>query len=266
MAQPRGVASHAWRGLGRVAVSDTALQTEIAEASRRFEGADPAHVLAWAAERFPGRASLATGFGAEGCILIHLVGQLRLPIEVFTLDTGVLFPESYALRDRLEERYGLRIRAVKPSLTLDEQAAQHGPELWAHDPNRCCAIRKIEPLKNYLATRGIWATAIRRDQTADRAGAAVVEWDRKFGLVKVNPLASWTSRDVWRFIRREHVPYNPLHDQGYKSIGCAPCTTLVGAGEDPRAGRWRGQEKTECGLHTLPVIAVNGVPTEAAPR
>ena len=247
-------------------MSDTSLTVEIAEASRRFEGADPAAVLAWAAERFPGRASLATGFGAEGCILIHLVGRHHLPIEVFTLDTGVLFPETYALRERLEERYGLRIRAVTPSLTLDEQAAQHGPELWAREPNRCCAIRKIEPLRSYLATRDVWATAIRRDQTADRAAASVVEWDAKFSLVKINPLVSWTTREVWRFIAREKIPYNPLHDQGFTSIGCAPCTTLVSAGEDPRAGRWRGQQKTECGLHTLPVIAVNGIPTEAASR
>lgn len=247
-------------------MSDTALTREIAEAARHFEGADPVHVLAWAAERFPGRASLATGFGAEGCILIHLVGTHQLPIEVFTLDTGVLFPESYELRDRLEQRYGLRIRAVTPSLTLEAQAAQHGPELWTTDPNRCCAIRKIEPLRNYLATRGVWAAAIRRDQTADRAHASLVEWDRKFGLVKVNPLASWTARDVWKFIKRENVPYNPLHDEGYTSIGCAPCTTLVSAGEDPRAGRWRGHQKSECGLHTLPVIAVNGVPTEASSR
>ena len=247
-------------------MSDTALKTEIADASRRFEGADPAHVLAWAAERFPGGASLATGFGAEGCILIHLVGQHQLPIEVFTLDTGVLFPESYALRERLEERYRLRIRAITPSLTLDEQAAQHGPELWSRDPNRCCAIRKVEPLRSYLATRQVWATAIRRDQTTDRASAAVVEWDPKFGLVKINPLVSWTTRDVWRFIARENIPYNPLHDQGFTSIGCAPCTTIASFGEDPRAGRWRGHQKTECGLHTLPVIAVNGIPTGAASR
>lgn len=266
MARHRGVAPYAGCGLGRVAVSATDLKTELAEASRRFEGADPAHVLAWAAERFPGRASLATGFGAEGCILIHLVGQHQLPIEVFTLDTGVLFPESYALRQRLEDRYGLRIRAVTPSATLDEQAAQYGAELWLRDPNRCCAIRKIEPLRSYLATRGVWATAIRRDQTADRAAASVVEWDGKFGLVKVNPLASWTARDVWRFIARENIPYNTLHDQGYTSIGCSPCTTLVSDGEDPRAGRWRGHQKTECGLHTLPVVAVNGIPTGAVSR
>ncbi|HEX9186480.1 MAG TPA: phosphoadenylyl-sulfate reductase, partial [Vicinamibacteria bacterium] len=176
----------------------------------------------------------------------------RLPIEVFTLDTGLFFPETYDLWRRLEERYGIAIRAVRPSLTVPEQAAAHGDRLWRRDPDRCCAIRKIEPLREALHGLRAWVTAVRRGQTADRAHARVVEWDDRFGLVKVNPLAAWTTDDVWSHVRAHRVPVSPLYERGYASIGCAPCTSPVRLHEDPRAGRWRGLEKTECGLHARP--------------
>jgi phosphoadenylyl-sulfate reductase (thioredoxin) len=223
-------------------------QPEIAAAGQALETAAPELILAWAASQLP-RVSFATGFGAEGCVLIDLVARHSLPIELFTLDTGVLFPETYDLWRRLEDRYGVTIRAVRPALTLDEQAVAHGPRLWERDPDACCAIRKVAPLAETLRSFDAWITAIRRDQTATRASAQPVEWDSRNGLIKVNPLVRWTSEDVWTHIRQHDVPYNPLYDRGYGSIGCAPCTTPVAPGEDPRAGRWRAREKNECGLH-----------------
>jgi len=223
---------------------------EIADSARRLEARPPAETLAWAAERFAPRVAFATGFGAEGCVIVDLIARHRLAIEVFTLDTSVLFPETYALWRRLEERYGLTIRAVRPAITLNEQAAQHGDSLWQRDPDRCCALRKLEPLRQALSGLDAWVTAIRREQTPARASARVVEWDERFGLVKLNPLASWTHDEVWGYLTAQHVPVNALHARGYPSIGCEPCTSPVVPGEDPRAGRWRGARKTECGLHS----------------
>jgi phosphoadenosine phosphosulfate reductase len=214
-----------------------------------LEGRSPADVLAWAADRFAPRLVFATGFGAEGCVLVHLVAEHDLPVDLVTLDTGLLFPETRALWARLECRYGVRIRGVEPAISLASQAGAFGDALWAREPDRCCAIRKVAPLEATLSAADAWISAIRRDQTPDRASAAVIERDARRGLVKVNPLAAWSAADVWSFIRAHGVPYNPLHDHGYPSIGCWPCTTAVAEGEDPRAGRWRGREKTECGLH-----------------
>lgn len=227
----------------------------LAAAADDLEAAPPEAILRWAAARFAPRLGFATGLGVEGCVLIDLIGRHRLPVDVFTLDTSVLFDETYALWERLEARYDLTIRAVRPALTLDAQAVAHGPALWQRDPDACCAIRKVAPLAAEAARLDAWVSAIRRDQTPDRADARVVERDPRFGIVKLNPLARWTSRDVWRHVLTHDVPYNPLHDQGYPSIGCAPCTGPVAEGEDPRAGRWRGQAKTECGLHARPAVA-----------
>jgi phosphoadenylyl-sulfate reductase (thioredoxin) len=234
-----------------VAQSSTA-ETPTAAWPGQLEGRTAAEILRWAADRFAPRIGFGTGFGAEGCVLVHLIAEQSLPIDVFTLDTGLLFPETYELWDRLERRYGLRIRAVPPPLSLREQAAAHGEDLWRRDPDRCCGIRKVAPLQGLLAGLDAWVTAIRRDQTPERAGAGVVESPSTGGHVKVNPLASWSHADVWAFIRAHDVPYNALHDRGYPSIGCAPCTTPVAPGEDPRSGRWRGRMKTECGLHVVP--------------
>jgi phosphoadenosine phosphosulfate reductase len=195
------------------------------------------------------RVAFATGFGAEGCVLIDLIGRAKLPVEIFTLDTGLLFDETYALWAALEQRYGITIRAVKPALTVDQQAVTEGPALWARDPDRCCDQRKVQPLREALAGFSSWITAIRRDQTPERAQAQVVEDDPKFGLVKINPLVAWTHDDVWGHIYANDVPFNPLHERGYPSIGCVPCTSQIIPGEDLRSGRWRGAGKRECGLH-----------------
>ena len=231
-----------------VVVNDLS-QEDLERHGRSMDAWSAADVLKWAADRFPSRITFATGLGAEGCVLIDLIGRHRLPIDLFTLDTGVLFPETYELWRRLEQRYGLTIRSVTPQLSIDEQAAQYGPRLWERQPDRCCEMRKVIPLQRALSGFDAWVTAIRRDQTAARANAPVVEWDSKFELAKVNPLVRWTKKDVWAHLLKHDVPYNPLHDEGYPSIGCLPCTSPVQPGEDPRAGRWRGMAKTECGLH-----------------
>jgi phosphoadenylyl-sulfate reductase (thioredoxin) len=222
-----------------------------------LEAAGPVAILRWAAQRFAPDLVFATGFGVEGCVLIDLVVRHRLPVDLMTLDTGVLFPETYVLWRALETRYGVSIQAVRPAQTLEEQAQTHGAELWKHNPQACCQLRKVEPLERAVKGKRAWISAIRREQTPGRTGARAVEWDSKFSLVKINPLVCWTGRDVWQHVHQFQVPYNPLHDQGYPSIGCAPCTTPVGVGEDPRAGRWRGQGRNECGIHQgtgLPVV------------
>lgn len=224
-----------------------ALSVDVPTAARALEGATPAEILRWASTSL-GKVTFATGFGAEGCVLIDLIARAGVTIDLFTLDTGVLFPETLALWQKLEARYGVTIRAVRPEQTIEAQAAAHGPALWERDPDRCCELRKVLPLRAALVGFDAWITAIRRDQTAERANAKVIEQDRKFGLVKVNPLVRWTHDDVWAHIYANDVPYNTLHDQGYPSIGCQPCTSAIVPGESLRAGRWRGT-KTECGLH-----------------
>ncbi|HEX4451887.1 MAG TPA: phosphoadenylyl-sulfate reductase [Kofleriaceae bacterium] len=195
------------------------------------------------------RIGFATGFGAEGCVIIDHIARARLPIDLFTLDTGLLFPETYDLWEQLEHTYGVTIRAVKPAETLTEQAASLGDELWARDADRCCARRKVEPLARELAKLDAWITAIRRDQTPERATAQVVEHDAKFGIAKINPLVEWSHDDVWAYIYANDVPFNALHERGYPSIGCRPCTSAIVPGENLRAGRWRGADKRECGIH-----------------
>ncbi len=222
---------------------------DIATAATELEGAPAETALRWAAQRFPGRVGFATAFGPEGCVLLEAIAREKLAIDVFTLDTGLLFPETLELWRELERRYGVRVRGVKPALTVAEQELSHGPALWQHAPDLCCDLRKVQPLRIEMLQFDAWITAIRRDQTPERAGAGVVELDPKFGLVKINPLAAWTNADVWARVSERDIPTNPLHQRGYPSIGCAPCTTAVGAGEDPRAGRWRTFAKTECGLH-----------------
>ena len=227
--------------------------------NERLAGRSPEEILCWASGRFAHRLAFATGFGPEGLVLLDLIARHRLPVDVFTLDTGLFFPETYALWQRLESRYGLAIRAVRPVLSVAAQAAHHGDALWAHEPDRCCSLRKVEPLTAALAPHEAWISAIRADQTKDRAAARVVEHDHRRGLMKVNPLLAWSSDDVWAHLRAHDVPTNPLHEQGYPSVGCWPCTSPVGPGEDARAGRWRGHLKTECGLHARPRAFVSAI-------
>ena len=206
-------------------------------------------VLDWALHRFNRQVAMASGFGPEGMVLIDMAARLRPDIRVFTLDTGLLFPQTYDLMRQVESRYGIQIERVQPALTVKEQEQKHGAALWLRTPDQCCYMRKVLPLREKLATLDAWIAAIRRDQTPDRAHAKKIEWDTKFGLVKINPLADWTYNMVWDYIVENDVPYNPLHNEGYPSIGCEPCTRAVAPGDDPRSGRWAGFAKTECGLH-----------------
>lgn len=223
---------------------------ELARVATELEAQGPEATLRWALERCgPDGIALACSFGAEDMALVDMWSRINPGGHVFYLDTDLLFPETYATRDRLLARYPVTLTRYAPLLSLAEQAAEHGDQLWARDPDRCCGLRKVEPLKRALRRLDGWITGIRREQAPTRAGARVVEWDSKFGLLKVNPLAAWTWEQVWAYIGQHDVPYNPLHDQGYPSIGCQPCTRAVQPGEDPRAGRWSGFNKTECGLH-----------------
>ena len=213
------------------------------------ESRDPEQLLRWAFAEFHPEMAIASGFGAEGIVLIDIAARIQPDLRVFTLDTDFLFPETYELMDRVEERYRIKVERVRQALTPEEQELRHGPALWKRAPDQCCNLRKVDPLRGKLAELRAWVTAIRRDQTASRAQARKLEWDTKFGLVKINPLADWSSKQVWDYIYENSLPYSPLHDRNYPSIGCTHCTRPVHAGEDARAGRWSGFEKTECGLH-----------------
>jgi phosphoadenosine phosphosulfate reductase len=232
---------------------------QIAAWSQALEGQAPQAVLRWAVEQFGRKLTMATAFGAEGCCLLHMLAEIDPDVRVFNLDTGYQFPETLALRERIRERYGIAVEMVRPEMTVEEYEAEHGGPLYRHRPDQCCHDRKMQPLRQAVVGYEAWISAIRRDQTLDRAAAGVVQWDKKFGLVKVNPLLSWTRKDVWGFIVANAVPYNPLHDHGYPSIGCWPCTQAVANGADERAGRWAGRAKKECGLHVVEVEQGGGI-------
>lgn len=228
------------------------MAAELKRLSDAFESQQPQDVLQDAIKRYAPKIVLACSFGAEDVVLVDMVHRIDPSIPLFYLDTDFLFPETYATRDRIIQQYALKpaqVIQVQSLLTPDQQAAQHGPALWATEPDRCCQLRKVEPLTRVLKEYEAWITGIRRDQSPTRANAGLIEWDSKFQLVKVNPLARWTWADVWTYIKIYEVPYNPLHDQNYPSIGCTHCTAPVAPGEDPRAGRWKTFTKTECGLH-----------------
>nr|WP_255556445.1 phosphoadenylyl-sulfate reductase [Tessaracoccus palaemonis] len=203
-------------------------------------------MLAWAAESFGDDVTVASSMGDE--VLVELVAQSAPALDVFFLDTGFHFPETLRTRDHYTDR--VRIRTVLPLLTVDEQAAEHGDRLFDRDPDRCCAIRKVEPLNRALTGRSAWVTGMRRVDAPTRTDIGLVGWDERRQMVKINPIAAWDDDDVDRFAFEEDVFLNPLREKGYPSIGCAPCTRPVAPGEDARAGRWAGKNKTECGLHT----------------
>jgi phosphoadenosine phosphosulfate reductase len=234
---------------------------EIADANARLLTATPHEVLAWAAQRFHPRLLMATAFGAEGCCIIHMLAEIQPLTTVINIDTGYQFAETLDLRERLAARYGIVVEYVRPELSVAEYEAEHGGPLHPHRPDQCCHDRKILPLRRAVQDLAplAWISAIRKDQTADRGKADVVQWDAKFNLTKVNPLLNWTKKDVWTFVHKHDVPYNVLHDRDYPSIGCWPCTRPVAAGEDDRAGRWAGKVKKECGLHVIEVKDGEGI-------
>jgi len=216
-------------------------------AGERLEGASPFEILEWAADVFGEGLVVATSL--QDSVTVDLASRVRPGIDVVFLDTGYHFPETIGTRDAVDQVYDVNVRTVLPLLTVTQQDAEHGAELWRTDPDRCCAMRKVEPLNRALADYDAYASGIRRDEAPSRAGTAVVEWDDKRGKVKVNPLAAWTQDDVDAYVDEHGILVNPLAYDGYPSIGCAPCTHRVAEGEDPRSGRWKGSQKTECGLH-----------------
>ena len=220
--------------------------------SDSFEAKQPWDLLEYALRTYPHRIVLACSFGAEDVALVDMMHRIDPDAPLLYLDTDFLFPETIDVRDRIIAHYGLKSAQViqmKSQLTPDQQATQYGAALWASKPDQCCELRKIEPLSRILANYRAWITGIRRDQAPTRANAGLIEWDKKFNLIKVNPLARWSSEEVWAYLQLHEVPYNALHDRHYPSIGCTHCTAPVLPGEDPRSGRWKNFGKTECGLH-----------------
>jgi phosphoadenosine phosphosulfate reductase len=231
----------------------TNLKTYEAETLTRLsaeqEGKEPQEILRWAASEFQPGLTMACSFGGPtGMVLLDMMMQIDKSVEVFYLDTDFLFLETYHLRDVCEAKYGFKPIGYRSLLTPEQQAEKHGDALWARDPDACCEIRKVEPNHRALEDKSAWISGMRRDQAKTRADIGIVEWDTKFNLVKLNPLASWDEKKVWAYIVANNVPYNELHDRGYPSIGCTYCTKPVKAGEDLRSGRWQGFDKEECGI------------------
>ncbi|NJM07584.1 phosphoadenylyl-sulfate reductase [Candidatus Gracilibacteria bacterium] len=222
---------------------------DLAALNEHFAVQSPEILLDWTAAHFRDQAVLTCSFGgAAGMVLLDMVVRGDLPIAVVFLDTNLLFAETYALIEAAERRYGIHIDRHQPAISLAEQEQREGPDLYAREPDRCCAIRKVAPLAVALQPYAAWLSGIRRDQTSQRAATPLLQWNERHALLKISPLADWSEAEVWRYIHRHNVPYNPLLDQGYPSIGCAPCTKPAN-GDDVRGGRWNGFDKVECGIH-----------------
>jgi phosphoadenosine phosphosulfate reductase len=214
------------------------------------EGASAQDILEWAARTYGTNLAVAVSFGGpSGYVLLDMLAQIDRNVHFYYLDTGLLFAETHEHIARVEAHYGIVATPVRPALTVTGQAAHYGSSLWENDPDLCCKLRKIEPQREFLRSYTAWVSGLRRDQTPSRAGAKIVSWDEKFGLTKINPLATWTEDMVWAYIAAHNVPYNELHDRGYRSIGCGTCTVATRLGDPARSGRWKEFAKTECGLH-----------------
>ena len=222
--------------------------TELDDIGRRFESAPPQDIVRWAVDTFGDGLSVGASFGgASGMAILHMVAALKPNVHVFVLDTEYLFEETHETMRRSVPALGLtNMHVYKSELTHEEQAAKHGSALWMRDPDLCCELRKIAPNRVALAGKTAWVSGLRRDQSEGRADTPIVSWNEKFGVVKLNPLATWTEKQTWEYVMANNVPYNPLLNQGYTSIGCYNCTL---PGVQGRAGRWQGFEKDECGLH-----------------
>jgi phosphoadenosine phosphosulfate reductase len=221
----------------------------IAQWAERFESRPVEEILTWAVERFAPSIVMTSSFGAEGVVVLDYLSQLGLKVPVVYIDTGFHFPETEELKDELQARYGFELVTAEAEISVAEQDELHGPQLYQSDPDACCRIRKVDPLKRALAGNSAWIAALRRDQSPTRALIRVVEWNAKHNLVKINPLATWTRRDVWNYTVERGLPYNRLYNEGYASIGCQPCTRPVTGDAHERSGRWVGAQKLECGIH-----------------
>jgi phosphoadenosine phosphosulfate reductase len=214
-----------------------------------FEAMSAEDALRWAYDEFGDRLCLTCSWQKQSSVLVHMVSELGLDIPVIELDTHLFFRESYETRDRLVERYGIRLQKAPEVITVAQQHRQEGPNLWEVDPDRCCHIRKVEPLVHALELYGAWISGIRRDQSPSRSATPKVQWSERYNVWKLHPLADWDEKRVWAYITVNEIPYNPLHDVGFRSIGCIPCTRPIAPDEEERAGRWAGSDKLECGIH-----------------
>jgi len=237
-------------------------QQDIPAVNERFATASTEEILRWAWERFGDRAAIGTSFQGAGLVLMHLAKVHDFGFPLFTINTGLLFPQTVALKAQLEVFLGRAIEALEPDLTVERQAEAHGPELWRREPDLCCTLRKVLPLRDRLSRLDVWITGLRREQSDTRSGVGIVEvYELEGGggaqaesartIVKLNPLTTWKREAVWKYVQEHGIPYNPLQDQGYRSIGCQPCTGKAGEAGSERAGRWSGFGKTECGIHTF---------------
>jgi len=224
--------------------------------AEEFETASLTEILRWGWETYGERAAIGTSFQGAGIVVMHTAYENGFRFPIFTIDTGLLFPETLELKAKLEARLGVQIESLHPEQTVDEQAAEHGPELWNRYPDLCCTMRKVIPLQNKLKTLDVWITGLRRQQSETRTKTQIVEL-YKFDvlhdqyILKLNPMATWTRDAVQAYLRERDLPINALQSRGYRSIGCMPCTRPVGEGDDERAGRWTGFDKAECGIHTF---------------
>lgn len=229
---------------------------EVRAQAAKFEDAPLAEILGWAWEKFGTQAGVGTSFQGAGLVMIHEALKNGFKFPIFTLDTNLLFPETYELKRKLEGFFGVPIESVEPQLTLEQQAKDNGAELWKTHPDTCCTLRKVEPLQRKLSQLSVWITGLRRQQSDTRQKTQILElyhFDvlRDRYILKMNPMANWSRDQVWAAMKEHQIPYNPLQDQGYRSIGCWPCTKPTKGSEDERAGRWTGFDKAECGIHTF---------------
>lgn len=230
-------------------IAPTLAPDDVAALNQRFEPADPREIVGWAVETYGDGLSVGASFGgASGMAILHMVAQLKPNVHVFVLDTDYLFEETHETMRQSVPALGLEnVNVYKSRITHEEQAAQYGSALWMRDPDLCCELRKIEPNRRALDGKSAWVSGLRRDQSEGRADTPIISWAPKFGVVKLNPLANWNESQTWDYILKNNIPYNPLLNQGYASIGCYNCTV---PGVQGRAGRWQGFDKEECGLHT----------------
>lgn len=229
---------------------------EIRRKTAEFESASLLEILTWCWEKFGTRAAIGTSFQGAGLVVLHTAYTNGLTFPAFTLDTGLLFPETLELKANIENQLGLTIESLQPEQTVDEQAAEHGPELWARSPDLCCTLRKVLPLQKKLGELDVWITGLRRQQSEGREKTQIAElykFDvlRDRHILKLNPMANWSRDQVQAYLKEHGIPTNPLTSRGYRSIGCIPCTRPVGEGDSERAGRWTGFDKSECGIHTF---------------
>jgi phosphoadenosine phosphosulfate reductase len=228
-------------------------EDQIQDLNARFEGAEPMEIIQWAlCDSGLERVAIASAFQAEGTAIIHMAAGLRPDIPILFLETGFHFAETLAFKERLTELLGLNVIDLTGDHTVESQTGAFGPRLFERDPTLCCELNKVRPFDAALERLDGWITGMRRDSAWTRAGTPILSWtelDSGHRVLKVNPIANWSRREAWTYLKANNLPHNPLYDLGFSSIGCAPCTRMVFEGEDERAGRWSGLLKTECGIH-----------------